>query len=121
MILAEHDIQKQILEYLAIRHIFAWRQNSGAVVYQDQYENRRFVRFASVNGISDILGILPDGRMLAIEVKKRGKKPSKKQRIFLETIRENNGVAIVAYSLDDVIKELAHVSFSKKHVVQYFC
>jgi hypothetical protein len=121
LIIPEADIQKQILEYLARRRIFAWRQNSGAVVYEDRNRDKRFVRFASVNGISDILGILPDGRMLAIEVKKRGKKPSKKQRIFLETIRENNGVAIVAYSLDDVIKELDHVSFSKKHVVQYFC
>ncbi|HOD71603.1 MAG TPA: VRR-NUC domain-containing protein [Deltaproteobacteria bacterium] len=104
--LREHDIQKQILEYLARRRIFAWRQNSGAVVYEDRNRDKRFVRFASVNGISDILGILPDGRLLAIEVKKKGGKPSLEQQVFMEAIQENNGIAIVAYSLDDVVQIL---------------
>ncbi len=118
MIIPEADVQKQILDYLAWRHVFVWRQNSGAVVYEDENRNKRFVRFASVNGISDILGILPDGRLLAIEVKKKGKKPSDDQEKFLAAIKRNNGVAILAYSLDDVIKELDCVSFSQKHIAR---
>lgn len=102
MIVFESDVQKQILEYLAWKHIFVWRQNSGATVYEDKNGNQRFVRYASINGISDIMGILPDGRLLAIEVKRVGKKPSDDQKKFLAAIKKNNGVAILAYSLDDV-------------------
>jgi hypothetical protein len=58
-------------------------------------------------GSADILGILrPSGRFLAIEVKKPGEKPSDEQIAFLLAIRDAGGVAIVAYSLDDVRKVL---------------
>lgn len=104
-----------------IKHIYAWRQNSGAVVYEERYGNERFVRYASINGISDILGILPDWRMLATEVKKVGKKPSKEQRVFLKAIRKNCGVAIVAHSLDEVIEGLSRAASPspRRHVVRY--
>lgn len=55
----------------------------------------------------DILGILPDGRFLAIEVKKDSKgKPSKGQIEFLSTINQSNGVGFVAFSLKCVKENL---------------
>jgi hypothetical protein len=53
-------------------------------------------------GSSDILGILPGGRFLAIEVKAKGGRVSPEQRNFLEQVRGLGGVAIIAYSFKDI-------------------
>ena len=63
----------------------------------------------SMLGISDLLGVLPDGRFLAIEVKTKGKKASKDQREFLDAINRNNGVGIVVDSLEDLIEKMKGV------------
>lgn len=98
----EQVLVRQCLDYLKLRGIVAWRQNSGGV--KIPYGDReQFVRFASINGISDIIGVLRDGRFLAIECKVAGKKPSPDQVTFLEAIRKSGGVAVVAYELEDVI------------------
>lgn len=93
----EKSLQKEILSFLRHAGIFAWRQNIGATKIDN-----RFIKFGHP-GISDIIGILPDGRFLAIEVKLEGRKTTRYQEMFLETIRENGGVAIVARSLYDVM------------------
>ena len=94
---SEKDLQKEILSYLCSSGIFAWRQNTGAVLYK-----KRFVRFG-LPGISDIIGIMPDGRFLAIEVKSEKGKLTVYQEGFLEAVRKNGGIAIIARSLFDVI------------------
>ena len=101
----EQSLVKQLMQYLALKGIFAWRQNQGAVksVYGGKV---RFFRFASVKGISDIIGVLPDGRMLAIEAKVGRNKPSDDQEAFLSSINDSGGLGFVAYSLDDVMKGL---------------
>ena len=93
----EHETQSVILEYLELMKIKAWRQNTGATKIGDRY-----IRFGK-KGISDILGILRDGRFLAIEVKREGKKPSPEQQEFIDDINKNNGMAFVATSLEDVM------------------
>lgn len=103
----EHDIQSAILAYLAWDKRIAWaeRFNSGAHVATTTdargQQHRRFIRYA-FPGCSDILGQLVDGRFLAIEVKRPGEKPTQKQSDFLSTVANNNGVAIIARSIDDV-------------------
>jgi len=92
----ENDLKKTILSYLHIHKISAWRINSGAVKIQNRY-----IRF-SVPGIADIIGVLPDGRLLAVETKSAGNTLTSAQKDFLETITRNNGVAIVAYSINDI-------------------
>lgn len=65
-----------------------------------------FVRFG-YKGSADILGICPDGRFLAVECKKhKGGILSDEQKIFLSRIQENNGVAILANSLESMIEQL---------------
>lgn len=64
------------------------------------FKHGHFYRFGKP-GSSDILGILDDGRFLAIEVKRPGKEPTEVQREFLENINKNGGLAFVAYSVDD--------------------
>lgn len=59
----------------------------------------------SCKGISDINGIW-QGKPLFIEVKVSGNKPSEDQVSFIENAKRHGAIAFVAYSLDDVVKEL---------------
>jgi hypothetical protein len=79
---------------------FAWRANTGSF----EVEGRR-VR-AGFRGQSDILGMLCDGRFLALECKRIGERPTPDQEAFLDRVRVNGGVALVATSVDDVMAAL---------------
>ena len=48
-----------------------------------------------VGGISDRLAVLPNGKLLAIECKAPGKKPTRLQEEFLRGVAKNNGIALV--------------------------
>jgi len=100
----ETDLVRTCLQYLDLKGIYAWRNNTGAA--KAQYKGRkRYIRYG-LKGSSDILGLLPDGRFLAIECKMKGKYPSKEQRAFLERIKESNGVALLVREIDDLIRAL---------------
>lgn len=104
--MSENEIQNSILEWLYFVDITAWRNNSGAVFSQKDNTFRRKSKYDK-NGISDILGILPDGRFLAIEVKKnKSCKPSKTQKDFINDIRRDGGIAICVWSVEQVKKAL---------------
>ncbi len=95
----EADVLKACLDYLRLRRIPAWRQNQGAVAGEHKGK-RRFLRFAAVDGISDILGLLPpSGRLLAVECKRPGGKLSAHQQVFLKMIEAAGGLALC---VDDV-------------------
>lgn len=67
--------------------------------------------FGGSTGVSDKIGILPNGTFLAIEVKAEGKKKnvSKLQQQFIDKINSNNGIAVVVSCqadleyLDDIL------------------
>lgn len=92
----EREILKSCLAVLAARGVVAWRNNTGAFAAAHNGV-RRFVRFGMV-GASDIIGVLPDGRFLAVEVKRPGRKPGPKQVGFIKSI---NGQGGVAFWVDD--------------------
>ena len=58
---------------------------------------------AGDRGMSDMLFCSPDGRFGAIEVKRKGNKPTPEQEEFLERVRRNGGIAVIAYSIDEVM------------------
>lgn len=88
----ESEIRKSIQRYLDLRGIFNWRQ------WQGQF---------SVKGVPDIVGILPgSGKILGIEVKRPGGKPSDAQIAFIEHINRSGGVAFFATSVEDVALKL---------------
>jgi hypothetical protein len=97
MPVSEGETLAACIEYLAVRQIFAWRNNSGAI----QVRPGQFMRFG-IKGSADIIGVLPDGRFLAVEVKSAKGQLSDEQKRFLETIAANGGLAIVARSIDDI-------------------
>ncbi|MFA5911829.1 MAG: VRR-NUC domain-containing protein [Vicinamibacterales bacterium] len=107
----EGAVLAAILEYLAIRQVFAWRVNTGAVKLADKTGKTRFVRFG-FPGCSDIIGVIGseipawEGRPLAIEVKSPTGKATEEQLIFLAEIAKRGGLAFIARSVEDVEREL---------------
>jgi hypothetical protein len=91
-----NDLTRQILLFLYRNNVYAWRQNTGGVF---DPSSGRF-RTAPKKGVSDILGILPTGRLIAVEVKVGKDKLRPEQEGFLANIAHNNGVAIVAREFD---------------------
>ena len=79
-----------------MRHVFAWRNNTGGFK-----KNGHFYRFGLV-GSSDILGVLPDGRFLAVECKRPGNRPTPAQDDFLKQVREKGGLALVVYEVQEL-------------------
>jgi hypothetical protein len=94
--MGEFELTKQICEFLNKVGMFYWRDKQGA-----QNPGRR--GFPSSNGVADIIGCFPDGRLFAIEVKCKGNKQNESQKKFQIKVSENNGFYLLAYSLDDVI------------------
>ena len=65
-------------------------------------------------GSADIWGVMPAdqngnnaGRAIFVEVKAKGNKPTASQLDFLQTMKEQGAVTVVAYSTDDVEQALA--------------
>lgn len=103
----ETDLIRNILIYLNFyRMIPAWRMNAGNIMIPTEGGGKRMYKGAPA-GTSDIIGILPgSGVFLAIEAKIKGNTTTAKQDSFLEHIRSAGGVAFVAYSIDDVEKNI---------------
>lgn len=110
----EQPVQGHILHYLMINGIFAWKNSNGSTYDPTRKIFRRKTKY-EINGVSDILGILPDGRFLAIEVKRFNPKtyPSQPQKYFLTNINKSNGLAFVAWRLEDVIEMLEKYGYAK--------
>lgn len=94
----EQTLVNQILAYLTLSGHYVWRQNTGAMTTKEG----RFVRFGH-KGISDIIGVAKDGRMIAVECKIKPNKPTIFQSDFINEVKDRGGYAGVAYDLDDVI------------------
>lgn len=108
IIQTESEIQNAIMQYLALKNIFHWRNNSGCLM--TEYKGRkRPVRYGKV-GSPDIICVYK-GKFVGIEVKgqdKTGKwgEQSEVQQHFQTLIENNGGIYVLAKSIDDVIKVL---------------
>lgn len=110
----EKHLHSDILEYLLYRKIQAWKCNN-AVSY---IQGRRIINFqdyrgASIQGIPDIMGYLPDGKALFIEVKRGKGKPTKFQINFIENADRSNCVSFFAWSVEDVENRLKKGGYIK--------
>ncbi len=110
----EVDRQSQIIAYLQ-RHpgvAFLIRINSGG----RRVHGRRWLWFYTLysrgaetkpgTGVPDIIGMLRDGRFLAIDVKRPGEKATEDQERFLAMVAKAGGVSGTAESWIDVEKLL---------------
>lgn len=94
---SEHEIQSAILEWLKLKRIFHWRNNSGAMK-----KGAHFVKFGTV-GSPDIFA-LHKGVLIGIEVKKPRGRISLKQVEFGQALIDSGGHYIIAYDLQVVVE-----------------
>lgn len=95
----EKSTQKAILDYLALKGIFHWRNNTGAF----RAESGSFIRYGA-KGSPDIFAVKrPSGRLVGIEVKDAKGRLTEDQAAFGVALARAGGTYIVARSLDDVI------------------
>ena len=92
----------EVLKVLRNHPAVAWceRQNTGAARV-----GGRFIRFGW-RGCSDVLGMMRDGRLLAVECKAKGGRLRPEQKEFLSLVRRFGGVAFMARNANDVFSEI---------------
>lgn len=101
----ESEVQAAILDWLAWKKVFAYRNNSGAfAIPEEGNHQRRFFR-AAVVGAPDIVCVIA-GQYVGIEVKAPKGKQSDHQKAFQEQLEAAGGKYILAYSIDDVAHAL---------------
>lgn len=96
----ETQLVRQIIDYLNYRGHLVDRTNSGML--RGEHNGKQWAVKLGRAGTADITGISKDGRFLAVECKIGRNKPTELQNAYLEEIRKRGGIAVVAYSLDDV-------------------
>lgn len=115
--ISENETENNILEYLTIQGVFCWKNPTAGYFDAKKGYFRKQVSQYAVKGVGDILGILPDGKSLSIEVKRPktqvqpAGKVSQDQKLFIEIAKKNNGVAFVAYDCSDVKLSLQEAGY----------
>ncbi|MBQ3825845.1 MAG: VRR-NUC domain-containing protein [Spirochaetaceae bacterium] len=105
----ESAVLKDCLRVLRNHNVFCWRQNTGAFKVE-----KRFFR-SSIAGVSDILGVLPDGRFIAVECKREiGGVLSERQLAFLSNVQNNKGLAFIAHSGKELAALLKATGYSER-------
>lgn len=99
MISTEKATQATILDYLALKRVFHWRNNTGSFTS----ERGHFYRFGA-KGSPDIFAVRPpDGLIVGIEVKDLKGRLNDNQIAFRDALEAAGGIYVIARSLDDVM------------------
>ena len=99
---SEHAIQNLILEYLATKRLFFWRNNVGSAVFENKKTGKqRFIRFG-IAGAPDVF-VLKQGQLYGLEVKSAKGKLQPSQIEFQKGFEAAGGFYAVVRSLDEVI------------------
>ena len=85
----EAAVLRGCLAYLRLKNICHWRQNTGSVKIEERY-----VQFGE-KGLADIIGILPDGKFLAVECKSAKGTQTIHQRNFQLIVERSGGVYLL--------------------------
>ena len=101
------DSLAEVLQALRTDNAVAWvrRQNTGAAKV-----GGRFIKLGWA-GCTDLLGMMKDGRLLAVECKRpKGGKLSTEQAHFIAMVNQFGGCAFIATSAIDVFKNLGDLN-----------
>lgn len=112
----ETKIQNRILLALSEAGCTVWRNETagtwvGRVVHKDTggtvtLANARQLRAGLCVGSSDIVGIAPCGRFLAVEVKTAKGRISAEQTRFISAVRAAGGISGIARSVEEALQLL---------------
>ena len=102
MKMKESQLVKACADYLTMRNILWWRNNTG--ILMKEYKGRSYpVRFG-LKGSGDILAILPPyGKFLSIECKVNDNVQSEAQKEFEKQVRNAGGGYIIVRDVIDLI------------------
>lgn len=99
----EQSVVREVDNLLNVYGFYHWRNQTGAL---KPAKSSRPIHFGKP-GSSDFLGIINDGRFLAIECKRpSGGVVSDLQKKFLDEINRRGGVGIVVTSAADCLAQL---------------
>jgi hypothetical protein len=96
----EGEALRAICDYLALKRVFFWRQNT-APTYDPIRKTFRSMPKYAMKGVPDLIAI-KDGKFIGIEVKAAKGKMSPEQAEFGRLCVKNGGEYFVARSIDDV-------------------
>ncbi len=102
----EKRIEYAILSWLKAHGFIAWKHDRQGTYDPVKGTFRANRNPHKIKGVSDILGILKGGRILAIEVKAPKGRVSPEQKLFIDLVNAAGGKAFVARSIEDVEREL---------------
>ena len=94
----EKQTQKACIEYLTLKKIFFWRQNSGGF----KTESGHFYSMGIVGAPDIFCGI--KGQCIALEIKDVHGKQNDNQKLFQQNLERAGGRYYIIRSLDDLIK-----------------
>ena len=108
VVASEAETQVAVLAFLR-KHpkiAFAVRMNSGMAREQNADGTERVIRYG-FRGCPDVWAMLRgSGRLLVVEVKRDGKRPTDDQQAVLDAVNGGGGIGVVAYRLEDVANAL---------------
>lgn len=90
----ESDIQRLIMLALSEAGCVVWRNNTGVLKNAAGIP----IKFGLCVGSSDLIGIAPGGRFLAVEIKTPKGKATPEQIRFIDAVRARGGIAGIARS-----------------------
>jgi hypothetical protein len=96
-------LTEQVVRVARAYGVEAWRQNNLA-----PYDPRqgRFRKFNGRKGVADVIGILPDGKWFAAEVKAGRDTLSPEQRDFLNSVESSGGFAMCVRDIGEFEEKL---------------
>jgi hypothetical protein len=101
----ETSLVNAVLDFFRLRNVLAWRMNAGGVLVGDA-RPRRHVRLGPA-GCPDVIAALPPGgKVLGVECKQPGRKPTAAQRAFGDRIVAAGGLYLVVSDLAQLARAL---------------
>jgi hypothetical protein len=95
-----NETTRKILEHLFSLGCFAWRNNTTGIPSATGFHT------SAKKGVPDILGCLPQGRFLAIEVKTGTDRVRPEQEGFIASVLHCGGIAFVAKDYPDYLNKI---------------
>jgi hypothetical protein len=102
--MSESAVVSACIQWLHVHRCFIWRNNTGH--WKDGKGNH--IRYGLV-GSSDIIGMTPSGRFLAVECKSEKGKLTPHQLAFMGKVLQHGGIFILARSIDDLEDRKAEI------------
>jgi mRNA-degrading endonuclease RelE of RelBE toxin-antitoxin system len=99
--ITEQDIQKQVKDYLSVLGWYVIKNNTVGIYRQD---TKRYIPSTS-KGLADLTAI-KNGRVIMIEIKRKGNRQSPAQKEFEGKWRLKGGTYWLIYNIDELIEKL---------------